>query len=366
MECKICNHIIDDTKFQYHTRCHDLKSKEYYDLYIKTKDEGKCIVCGNDTKFKGIISGYKIYCSEQCLLKCNTTSLTYWIYKCNGNVEMAETKLKERQTVSKDKFVAKYGDMEGNRKWDSYCDRQRYTDSLEYFNEKYGIDEGRSKWEFHQHSKLNTEEIYILRYGEDIGRLKWNEFKNKCKNNIENFIRVHGEVIGKINYDKYIQNLSNAQKGSKNNMYGKPSPIGSGNGWSGWYNGWYFRSLRELSFVLYLEKNNHFWEPAESKKFRIKYIDDKGNDRNYFPDFLVNDAELIEIKPKPLQDTVENKLKKEAAILFCEKNGYFYKMMDFEINDAIIVEKYKEGKIKFLDKWDSKFKHKYLKENKYE
>jgi hypothetical protein len=33
-------------------------------------------------------------------------------------------------------------------------------------------------------------------------------------------------------------------------MYGKPSPQGSGNGWSGWYKGKYFRSIMELSFIV--------------------------------------------------------------------------------------------------------------------
>ena len=37
--------------------------------------------------------------------------------------------------------------------------------------------------------------------------------------------------------------LSNKMSGEKNPMYGKPSPPGAGNGWSGWYKGWYFRSI---------------------------------------------------------------------------------------------------------------------------
>lgn len=362
MKCKICNVVIDDSKFQYHTRSHNLKSKEYYDLYIKKEGEGECIVCNGATKFKGIVSGYKIYCSSKCLLKCNTTSLTYWIHKCGGDVELAKIKQKERQTVSEKKFIEKYGVIEGVRRWKKYCDAQRYTDSEEYFIEKYGERHGPQKWKDHQTSKLNNEDVYISKYGTAEGGRRWEEFKEKSKNTIENFIRVHGDIQGKIKYDNYLINLSNAQKGSKNNMFGRPSPIGSGNGWSGWYKDWYFRSLRELSYVLYLDQSNQRWESTESKKFRIKYIDDKGNDRNYYPDFLVNGNELIEIKPNSLQGTIINKLKAEAAVIFCEKNGYSYKMLDFSINDAIIIEKYKEGQIKFLSKWEMKFKQKYLKE----
>ena len=43
--------------------------------------------------------------------------------------------------------------------------------------------------------------------------------------------------------------ISNASKGKNNPMYGKPSPQGSGNGWSGWYKGIYFRSLLYSSFM---------------------------------------------------------------------------------------------------------------------
>ncbi len=42
--------------------------------------------------------------------------------------------------------------------------------------------------------------------------------------------------------------------GEGNNMYGRPSPQGSGNGWSGWYKERYFRSLRELMFLIYAER----------------------------------------------------------------------------------------------------------------
>ncbi|MBR4316812.1 MAG: hypothetical protein IKP65_07630 [Alphaproteobacteria bacterium] len=37
---------------------------------------------------------------------------------------------------------------------------------------------------------------------------------------------------------------SEKSKGKNNPMYGKPAPKGSGNGVSGWYKGWFFRSLR--------------------------------------------------------------------------------------------------------------------------
>ena len=80
-------------------------------------------------------------------------------------------------------------------------------------------------------------------------------------------------------------------------MYGKPSPQGSGNGWSGWYKGWYFRSLLELSYmILVIERFNISWSNGE--KIKITYKNFSGINRNYFPDFLLNNKYIIEIKPK--------------------------------------------------------------------
>lgn len=43
-------------------------------------------------------------------------------------------------------FIERYGEEEGNQRWDEYCERQRYTTSLEYFIEEYGEDEGTKKF----------------------------------------------------------------------------------------------------------------------------------------------------------------------------------------------------------------------------
>ena len=46
-------------------------------------------------------------------------------------------------------------------------------------------------------------------------------------------------------------------------MYGRFSPRGSGNGWSGWYKEWYFRSLLELSYMINETKfNMGYWRKS--------------------------------------------------------------------------------------------------------
>lgn len=145
----------------------------------------------------------------------------------------------------------------------------------------------------------------------------------------ENFIKKYGKEGSKQRRAKISEKLSIATRGDKNPMYGKPSPIGSGNGWGGWYKGWYFRSLRELSFIFgYIERFGMEWEGGENIKYRIKYKDYNGEDKNYYPDFIINKKYMVECKPKQLWNTSSVKLKKKYAELFCLSHNLKYKMID--------------------------------------
>ena len=140
-------------------------------------------------------------------------------------------------------------------------------------------------------------------------------------------------------------------------MYGKPSPRGSGNGWSGWYKGWFFRSLRELSYVVgVLEKNMLGWRSAESRNLRMEYVLD-GRSRTYFADFLVDDSILVEVKPKRLMGSKQNLAKRESALRFCEARGWLYRMVDVRIlEEDVIVDLYRRGVVKFTSKYEAKMR----------
>lgn len=143
--------------------------------------------------------------------------------------------------------------------------------------------------------------------------------------------------------------------GEGNPMYGKPAPIGSGNGWSGWYKGWYFRSLLELSYmILVIERFNIKWEPGESKKNKIEY-QYNGVIKNYFPDFILNEKYVIECKPKKLQNTEINKIKMQYAKSYCESNGLILKTRDCrKIKKCELIDLYKSGDVKFIEKYELK------------
>lgn len=180
------------------------------------------------------------------------------------------------------------------------------------------------------------------------------------------FYEIWVEKYGKEEADKklldYKEKKSIAYSGKNNPMYGKTTPIGSGNGWGGWYKDWYFRSLRELSYMIeVIEKKNQKWETGE-KKIIIYYKDYDGTERTYKPDFIIDNKIIVEIKPKKLMETPTNILKKEAAIKYCKEHNLKFKMIDVKLlSIEKILELYLQKKIIFNKTTEIKFNEKYKK-----
>lgn len=163
------------------------------------------------------------------------------------------------------------------------------------------------------------------------------------------------EVADKKQLELSIKRSSNA-KGNKNNMYGKPSPRKCGKGISGRYKDFYFRSLRELYYIItYLEPNNLPIISAERKDLEVPYINYDGTERTYRADFLVGNI-LVEVKPRKLKDTPLIKLKEESAIAFCNARNMIYKIEYIEIDDYTkINELYKSGLVVIDEKKKASF-----------
>ena len=79
---------------------------------------------------------------------------------------------------------------------------------------------------------------------------------------------------------------------------------------SGWYNGLYFRSSLELSFLV--QNKDKIFTSCENNNYKIIY-NDNGKQRVYYPDFT--DGKIIyEIKPSGLLDIHINNLKIQEGI----------------------------------------------------
>lgn len=150
-----------------------------------------------------------------------------------------------------------------------------------------------------------------------------------------------------------IRNAKTSKRctGKGNPMYGKPTPQGAGNGWKGWYRDQYFRSLREVTFMVAMDKEKIPWQSAETMK--IPYILE-GVPRTYRPDYLV-EGKVIEIKPKKLHTTPTIIAKHTAATLYCQERGLTYELIDVAIDPTSIYQAWKEGLIRFDRDYEQRF-----------
>jgi len=177
------------------------------------------------------------------------------------------------------------------------------------------------------------------------------------------FIDIWVEKYGKEEADKkwaaYLAIHSKNSSGENNPMYGKPSPNGSGNGWKGRYKGHYFRSLRELCFMIRMDNEGKEWATGET--LSIGYQLD-GRERTYRPDFIVG-TDIYEIKPQRLINrSKEVAAKKTAAEKYCEENGLKYHLVDEPINTGNVSSEllFKEN-LKFSGNYKRRFVH-YIKQ----
>lgn len=73
MYCEICKKDIhmDNANFSaiHIKKYHNMSIQSYYDEYISTELNHTCNYCGKPTKFIGLTSGYRMYCSRSCTSK---------------------------------------------------------------------------------------------------------------------------------------------------------------------------------------------------------------------------------------------------------------------------------------------------------
>lgn len=125
------------------------------------------------------------------------------------------------------------------------------------------------------------------------------------------------------------ERLSVTMSGCGNPMFGKPAPLAAGGGVKGWYHKHFFRSLRELTYMLQLDQEGRCWKTGETTDFAISYVNPfTFASGTYYPDFIVDDHLMIECKPTNLQNTVMVKAKAQAAQEFCAIRGMVYEIID--------------------------------------
>ena len=132
----------------------------------------------------------------------------------------------------------------------------------------------------------------------------------------------------------------------------------------GWYKGWFFRSLKELSYVLLCEKNGLKWRTAETDEFSVTYTDLYGKKKKHWADLFVDDHIIVEVKPIKHQKGKTVQLKAEAMKKFCEEKGYTYMMVaPRKVSKQDLQDLIKNDMIQFTDDCKDKVSQ-YLKRRK--
>lgn len=265
-----------------------------------------CAVCGQERRHKNKIQKERnVLCERQCR-------------KCRSK-EMKTSMLGEANP-----FFGKTHSEETKRRISAKNVGKKYSEERKLLHGRHLNEYARI------HPRRSPYEHWLEKFGKEIADQKMSELKIK---------------------------YSIASTGEKNSMFGRPTPKKAGSGWSGWYNdSFYFRSIRELSFFISAEDSGVDIKSIHlTKEFKVPYKGVNEQNRTYSPDFVIGN-EIIEIKPKRLWNTDENKRKFSAAKEFFERIGYVFIVMDVEPDTNKLKEKFLDGKIEFDKKCVDKFK----------
>lgn len=93
---------------------------------------------------------------------------------------------------------------------------------------------------------------------------------------------------------------------------------------TGYLNGVFFASSYELFFIDYCLSNNHKIERFNKS---IQYVDENEHNKRYIPDFLIDDAKIIEIK-----GGIDNnvKLKEKSALIYANEKELEYQILNYK------------------------------------
>lgn len=228
-----------DKHFPDHSHCIYCGGDVYYETTKISwgNYKPKLIVATYDTKKEFNGKEYHLCVCQECLEKAFGKSPNYskvfntrndkTKYAFNVSDEDYEQDGKSK-AVTKENLIKRYGEEEGLKRWESYCERQSKTNTFEYKKEKYGWT--KEQFDEYNASRAVTKENLIKRHGKEEGLKKWDAYIERQKETksfeymcgkygkdkaveingmkaltLDNFVRKYGEEVGKIKYDEYIK-----------------------------------------------------------------------------------------------------------------------------------------------------------------
>lgn len=164
--CRICKKEYQLCRISTHLHCkHSINLKNYYDTYFKKDDEGLCLVCGKETRFKSFKEGYFKYHVE-CVAKDKSVQQKKKDnFKAKTTEEQEKIKREARKKLRKT-CKEKYGKEEYFSTDDFKNNLERKNDSISKFNCKNCLSGYKRYSEFmrHLHNSKNCLDLYLRLY----------------------------------------------------------------------------------------------------------------------------------------------------------------------------------------------------------
>ena len=182
IKCKLCNCEFNSYRSLgvHIKRTHHIETKEYYDKFYKTLNDGICKTCGKTTRFLNLKHGYLDFCSSKCVNNCKEirnkielTNLKRYGVKTYTQNQVVLNKRKENN-------LKKYG-VENPISLNEVKEKQRLT-----MLKLYGV-ENISQSEIFKKKK---EETFLKKYGTTT-YLVTNECRKKLEDKTFKKIRCY-------------------------------------------------------------------------------------------------------------------------------------------------------------------------------
>lgn len=232
------------------------------------------------------------------------------------------------------------------------------TDNKNFYDvwvSKYGVKEANKR-----HSEWKKKRDDTVARKRAAGEIKTSSWR-KGITTYQLWLAKHGKDEADRRNVKMKKKMSRSSRGAGNAMFGKPSPSQSSRGGTGWFRGCFFRSLRELAYMMQMDDAGSQWISAED--ISIPYVVAKTR-RTYHPDFLVDGVKLIEIKPVRDMSYSMTKAKARAARRYCLNRGWTYHMVDPVLDIDRIYREFIKGNVKFTVKYEDLFMDRYVMDGK--
>lgn len=276
---------------------HKISTKEYYDTFLLKKNEGNCVVCNGQTSYRNMGIGYLDTCSMKCRNSNKNIKRDYWKGKKQSketiDKRIKNTNQRLKEINRKNTMLHKYG-----------------------VNNPMNIDEIKNrvskKLKGRKQDRTDIWQQNIIISKQKNGTIKHSpETKIKISKSLEKHYKQN------LDRERYISKSNNIKH------------------LCGWYNGLYFRSSLELSFLV--NNDDKCFSTCEIKKYAVKYLVEN-KVKIYYPDYT--DGNLIyEIKPSSLLNFRLNPIKIKSGK---NKFGKKYKLITEKECNYISKDKIKQ------------------------